>query len=267
MIQTKSAPRLSRQSFTGNSRIRGFTLIELLVVVAIIAVLIAMLLPALNSARSRARATLCGANLHQVGLAFGMYMNDNHNYYPLSFLDSGWVPTTPNTKWYYLLHPYTNTFKVFNCPELNMIQPVFEALERDTRYGPYPGRTYEAWELSNYAYNRINFGGIPASQFTEARSQQEFDKYSISFAWGIVVKCGVGFLYTTQPFPTSYIGPGNGDLLNAGDYPHPFSENAGASNILYPDWHAGLASYSKVTPLITNDWSPTGTPFIFYVRP
>ena len=42
----------------------GFTVIELLVVVSIIALLIALLLPALGKARSAARATRCGTNLH-----------------------------------------------------------------------------------------------------------------------------------------------------------------------------------------------------------
>ena len=59
----------------------SFTLIELLVVVAIIAVLVAVLLPALTSARDTAMRTVCATNLRQIGLGFGMYVND-YSVYP-----------------------------------------------------------------------------------------------------------------------------------------------------------------------------------------
>ncbi|MGW8257685.1 MAG: DUF1559 family PulG-like putative transporter [Thermoguttaceae bacterium] len=47
----------------------GFTLVELLVVIFIIAVLVALLFPALNAARSSARATQCIHNQGEVGKA------------------------------------------------------------------------------------------------------------------------------------------------------------------------------------------------------
>ena len=68
---------------------RRFTLIELLVVIAIIAILAAMLLPALGRARETAKRIDCVGRLRQQGMAFGMYLNDNKDYYPTNLGTTG----------------------------------------------------------------------------------------------------------------------------------------------------------------------------------
>jgi prepilin-type N-terminal cleavage/methylation domain-containing protein len=60
----------------------AFTLIELLVVVAVIALLAALLLPALGRAKESGRATACLSNLHQIGVALQVYLQDSRNRLP-----------------------------------------------------------------------------------------------------------------------------------------------------------------------------------------
>ncbi len=62
-------------------RLAGFTLIEVLVAIAITAVLAALLLPSLRKAQDEAKLAACLSNLHQLGLAFSMYLDDNDDYF------------------------------------------------------------------------------------------------------------------------------------------------------------------------------------------
>ena len=87
---------------------RGFTLIELLVVIAIIALLMAILMPSLQRVRKQAKAVACQSNLHQWGLMFSMYTDDNNGY----FCTAG----VKGAMWISAMRPYHSEPKLRLCP-------------------------------------------------------------------------------------------------------------------------------------------------------
>jgi len=94
----------------------GFTLIELLVVIAVIGVLASLLLPALSLAKAKTRLTQCTSNLHQWGLAYRQYADDNEDYLPRR--GQGVNPLNQidrPTDWFNALPPY---LKVPNYQQL-----------------------------------------------------------------------------------------------------------------------------------------------------
>ena len=96
----------------------GFTLIELLVVIAIIGILASLLLPALSRAKQSAYTTACLSNLHQIGVALNIYVQENGNRLPNCLMlpreplvnDTNAQPLTVT------LAPNLQNTNVFHCP-------------------------------------------------------------------------------------------------------------------------------------------------------
>lgn len=104
-------------------RLKAFTLIELVVVMAVISLLAALLLPALGRAKESGRGTVCLSNLHQIGIALQLYVQDNHNRLP--FMNDKSLKTTnlypaPDV----VLSNYLGNLNVLRCPSDK--QHVFE---------------------------------------------------------------------------------------------------------------------------------------------
>src|SRR6266545_2178739 len=88
--------------------VEGFTLVELMVVIAIVALLVALLLPAILRAKAAAKSAACKSNLHQIGIALRMYVDDFRRY-PLHVVFSATPlidPEAPQKGWAWALEPY-----------------------------------------------------------------------------------------------------------------------------------------------------------------
>ena len=93
----------------------GFTLVELLVVIGIITLLIAILFPVLAAAKKQVRRAQCQANLHSIGHALTIYVQQNRCYPACTLLDQRGA-----TRWglwpLRLRSAMGGEQRVFNCP-------------------------------------------------------------------------------------------------------------------------------------------------------
>jgi prepilin-type N-terminal cleavage/methylation domain-containing protein/prepilin-type processing-associated H-X9-DG protein len=94
----------------------AFTLVELLVTIAIIAVLAALLMPALGRGKESGRVAVCQGNLHQIGLALQLYVDDNKNIMPSMRDYNPQVALSDQTNINVVLAPQLGSTNVLCCP-------------------------------------------------------------------------------------------------------------------------------------------------------
>jgi prepilin-type N-terminal cleavage/methylation domain-containing protein/prepilin-type processing-associated H-X9-DG protein len=117
----------------------AFTLIELLVVIAIIAIIAAFLFPVFAQARQKARQTSCLSNLHQIGLAIRMYMQDHDGacflHHPFEAdvrADENAIERAREMPWTVLFYPYVQNHALYYCPSDPVGHPKVQARDLAT---------------------------------------------------------------------------------------------------------------------------------------
>lgn len=107
---------------------KAFTLIELLVVIAIISILAGILFPVFARAREKARQTSCLSNIHQLCMAFLMYVGDYDGrgiWWRMPVVGAGpsgrW--TSGFYTWYDMFLPYVRNEQLRECPTRKLEWP------------------------------------------------------------------------------------------------------------------------------------------------
>ena len=252
---------------------RAFTLIELLVVVSIIALLVSMLIPALSQAREQARTTVCASNLHQVGLLFHLYGQDNDGWLPHKSRQQHGTPFVG--EWFMFYEPYLSPLL---APEgwpgplgprdlyaIGKQMPIFDC--------PSTGEVYDA-AVADFAY-----AGPDGQMWAYGALEKTFD-YMIGYAYagggGYQVGLNGKKLFELRPghlllidhlAPLSWVcqygfyedeySPRPGDIfvwncyyVGTGSAPYlPGFHHSNGANILFPDAHVDWHDRGDYQPL------------------
>lgn len=185
-----------------------FTLIELLAVVGIIGVLAGLLIPALKKAQESARSTSCRNNLHGVGTAFQMYLQESKDIMPnAAQMPSLNLNTDPPIRT--LLEGKISTAKALKCPSDFPGGKYYVVSDTDDGYSTSEGSNsqtsyFDRESGSSYEYNSM-LGGRQLKDMSRIRR------------WGETK------VWVMKDYAAFHGKPGA----------------LGACNFLFSDWHAG----------------------------
>lgn len=130
-------------------RTGAFTLVELLCVMAIIAILAALMLPVLNQSKARVKRMECANNLHQLGVAFQMFMHDHDDKFPMA------VPLAAGGSQEFVQNGYAVggefyfAYRHFQALSNELSSPAILICPADTRL---PATNFAALQNSNISY-------------------------------------------------------------------------------------------------------------------
>ena len=233
----------------------GFTLIELLVVIAIIALLMAVLMPALSRVRTQARGVACKANLHQWGLMFAMYTDDNNGYFYSGYLHGSTSAMENGDWWRECMRPLSKDKKMWLCPTAVKSRTAVPATTSSPAVNPF-----DAWRVP--AYQGADEGSYAPNGWMCNPPA------GISTLWG---RGPMDYYWRTHQVPAAYNIP----VFTEGwwvdgwprqtDEPAPFGDktpvmgvnqhemqrlcvnrHGGAQNCLFADWSAAKVSLKQL---------------------
>ena len=167
------------------SRRPGFTIMELMVVVGLLAILISLLFPMVTKVRAAASAARCSSNLRQMGVAWSMYVTENHGRAPEYIWNT---PESPDVAWYGywlgILEQYGVRDGVLICPVAT--EPLLDPVRRGYgdashdwtgRYGSNGTVVHisgVAYRDGSYGYNRYLTAGSFAGSATSVAAIRDF---------------------------------------------------------------------------------------------
>jgi prepilin-type N-terminal cleavage/methylation domain-containing protein/prepilin-type processing-associated H-X9-DG protein len=257
-----SAPRLcpNRRSAP------AFTLIEILVVVAIIALLVAILLPSLARARENAKATICGTNGHQMGLALQMYTNvykytPGHHRVDVSVTPTEWIVFPVR-----LLRATSSSGKrqsqhmIFSCPS----SKVPERWDGVKRVAPGQVNGGLATDFNTFDYGINDWGTDMGAPFNLGLGGHIFDpaNATVNYPWHSRDKGEVPVDRIKRPGRLIAFADNNADDKGYGNWdtaldPTNPLENVGNRHtdrcmVVFADGHANLQYQKKLNDLAKN---------------